>query len=72
MESGVLEKICNQIYRKYPEFKGKRPKVKAYTGTQSLLLFSTHVEGADGKSITRSLRVIADENGRIGKVTTSR
>ncbi len=72
MDSGILEKICSQIYKRYPEFKGKRPKVKAYTDTQHLLIFSTQVEGPDGKAITRSLRVIADENGKIGKVTTSR
>ncbi|MCE5207235.1 MAG: hypothetical protein LLG42_02875 [Chloroflexi bacterium] len=72
MEPGVLEKICSQIYRKYPEFKGKRPRVKAYASTQNLLIFSSQGTTADGKSITRSLRVIVDENGKIGKVTTSR
>jgi hypothetical protein len=72
METGVLEKVCNQIYRKYPEFRGKKPRVKAHTGTQSLLIFTCQGEAADGKSIPRTLRVVVDENGRIGKVTTSR
>lgn len=72
MDSGILDKVCTQIYKRYPEFKGKRPKVKAYTETQHLLIFSTQVEGPDGKSMPRSLRVIADSSGKISKVSTSR
>lgn len=72
MEPGILAKICDKIYRKYPEFTGKKPRVKAYSGTQNLLIFTSQGQAADGKPITRSLRVIADENGKIGKVTTSR
>jgi hypothetical protein len=72
MESAVLEKVCNQIYKKYPEFSGKRPKVKAYASSGSLLVFSATGKGPDGKSIARTLRVIVDENGKIGKITTSR
>ena len=72
MDPDVIDKVCAQIYRKYPEFKGKKPKIKAYAGSQQLLVFTIQVETADGKSMPRTIRVIVDENGKIGKITTSR
>jgi hypothetical protein len=72
MEPGVIDSVCAQIYRKYPEVKGKKPKIKAYSGTQQLLIFNGQVETADGKTMPRTIRVIVDENGKIGKITTSR
>jgi hypothetical protein len=49
-----------------------RPKVSSYTGDLSLLLFTTKAKAADGRSITRTVRVVAGPDGKIKKATTSR
>ncbi len=72
METKLLEKVCSQIYRQFPEVNGKKPQVKPYASSKYLLIFSATATTADGKSIPRKIRVIVDENGKIGKVTTSR
>jgi len=72
MDPKLIEKMCSQIYRQFPEVKGKKPKVKPYTASKHLLIFSAKANTADGKTITRTIRVIVDDNGTIGKITTSR
>ncbi|MEA4909958.1 MAG: hypothetical protein GYA17_08510 [Chloroflexi bacterium] len=72
MDSQTLKAVCEQIYRRFPDVKGSRPKVSAYTGDKSLLVFSGKGTTADGRSILRTVRVVVDNNGKIVKATTSR
>ena len=67
-----LKHVCNQIYSQFPEVKGKKPQVKPYSNSKQLLVFKGKAVAADGKSIPRTIRVVVDENGKIGKITTSR
>ena len=68
----AIEKACNQVYRQFPELSGTRPSVKKYGRGGKLLIFSGKATTADGRSMTRTVRVVVDENGSIGKMTTSR
>jgi hypothetical protein len=80
MDDKHLDSICRQIYKRFPEVSGSRPKVQAQksssssadASTQYLLIFQGSRSTADGKSINRIVRVVASEQGRILKVTTSR
>jgi hypothetical protein len=80
MDDKHLDSICKQIYKRFPEVSGSRPKVHAQkltsggsdTQSQYLLIFQGSRTTADGKSINRIIRVVASEQGRILKVTTSR
>jgi hypothetical protein len=80
MDDKYLDSICKQIYKRFPEVSGSRPKVQAQKGTsgskdapsQYLIVFQGSRDTADGKSINRIVRVVASEQGRILKVTTSR
>lgn len=84
MDPKILKQVVTQIYRRYPEFAGCQPKVRAQapphsqTGDQPpnyLLTFSGKAiaKSASGnKSMPRYLRVVIDANGKILKVTTSR
>jgi acetylornithine/succinyldiaminopimelate/putrescine aminotransferase len=72
MEKQLLDKICEQIYRRFPEVKGKKPSVKAQPNDQFLLVFSGVAKTADGHSIPRTVRVVAAANGKVIKTTTSR
>ena len=80
MKAELLDKIAKQIHRRYPEFDGIRPRARVQTPPEGarnpaktyLLTFSKKVTLGDGKTMTRALRVVTDENGKIIKVTTSR
>jgi hypothetical protein len=80
MDNKHLDSICKQIYKRFPELSGSRPKVQAQklnTGdsevpSQYLLIFQGARTTADGKSINRIVRVVASDQGKILKVTTSR
>lgn len=72
MESHLIDTICKTVYKRYPEMNGKRPAVQAYSDTQILLLFKASVTTADGRSLPRTVRVVASKDGKISKITTSR
>jgi hypothetical protein len=72
MDKQTIDNICSQVYRQFPEVKGVRPKVKKYTTTSNLLVFSGKAKTADGKSIPRIVRVVVGNNGSIEKITTTR
>lgn len=76
MDGHLVDLICNQIYRRFPEVDGARPRVQSQPGNGSsqnyLLIFKGSATTADGKKMPRVVRVVADERGKIVKVTTSR
>lgn len=77
MESKYVDTICSQIYRRFPEVDGARPKVQAQAPAGSetvnyLLTFKGSGKTEDGRSISRIVRVVASERGKILKITTSR
>lgn len=72
MDKKSIERVCKNIYRKYPMLNGKKPKVTLRGEDRYLLIFSGTGKTPDGKSITNTVRVVADENGRIVKTSMSR
>lgn len=81
MDKKAIDKISQSVYRQFPEFKGKRPKIDRNYGPQSksaskadkhLLIYSTTAKNAAGKSIPRRVRVVADSRGKIIRISTSR
>ncbi len=72
MDSKTLDNICGQIYRRFPEVKGCRPKVSSMTSTQSLLIFTGKGQVPNGASISHTVRVVVSADGKILKTTTSR
>ena len=80
MDDRHLDSICKQIYKRFPEVSGSRPKVQAQklpsgsndAPSQYLMVFQGTQTTADGKPIKRIVRVVVSEQGRILKVTTSR
>jgi hypothetical protein len=79
MDSRTINSIAQQIRHQFPDVDGNRPSVRSQaaaknassTGTY-LLTFKGTAKGSGGPSFARTVRVVADENGRILKVTTSR
>jgi hypothetical protein len=72
MDSSAIEKVCQSVYRQFPELRGSRPSVRTQSGEQFLLIFTGHAKTADGKSLPRTVRVTANEKGSIVKLSTSR
>jgi hypothetical protein len=80
MDASLIKNISQDVYRRFPEFAGIQPKVRAQT-TQSktserpqtyLLTYNSRVSLPDHKTLPRWVRVVANEQGKILKVTTSR
>ncbi len=77
MDSKILSVVCTQIYRRFPEIDGIRPKVQTQAlpdqkGQNYLLVFRGAGVTSDGKSLPRIVRATVDDKGKILKVTTSR
>jgi hypothetical protein len=72
MDRELMKKVCEQIYKRFPDVKGSKPKVRSYDQDQSLLIFQGQGTTADGRSIPRTVRVVVNPAGKIKKVTTSR
>jgi hypothetical protein len=87
MNAAALKSLVAQIHRRFPEVAGSQPTVRpqrppaagsaqnAVQPVTYLLTFqaSTHLASASGaKSLSRRVRVVADEQGKILKITTSK
>jgi hypothetical protein len=79
MDSKTISHISKQIAKQFPEVAGAAPSIKTQAvakgaGSPStyLLTFKSRVDQPGGFAINRAVRVVADDNGRILKITTSR
>ena len=71
MESSAIDRVSQSVYRQFPELKGVRPSVRQ-SGSQYLLIYSGKVKTSDGKTLPRTVRATANEQGSILKLSTSR
>ena len=77
MDPKLVEKISKKVYAKFPEVKGKKPKIKtsktlAADQGNIVLTYNALSKGIGGRSIPRHVRVVATPQGRIIKMSTSR
>lgn len=75
MDAKTLDSICEQVYRKFPEVDGVRPKLQSVskgTASQHVLIFTSHATTENGKSLTRIVRVVITPEGKILKMSTSK
>lgn len=72
MERKLIEEICKQVYKKFPEVNGVQPVLSERPENQTLLVFKGSATTADGHTIMRAVRVVADQAGKVVKMTTSR
>ncbi len=81
MHPEIVEEISTKIYRKFPEVKGIKPKVRKQPVPKGapkpeepvyLITYNTMVRAPGGKKIPRWVRVAATPRGKIKKTTTSK
>lgn len=77
MDPKVVEKISKKVYTRFPDMKGKKPRI-AHSKTISsesanfVLTYKTIAKDIRGNKIPRHVRVVASEKGKIIKMSTSR
>lgn len=71
MDNHSISLINQEVYRRFPEFKGRKPNIQKIAGN-TLLLYKMQVHLPDQKTLNRSVRVVVDERGEIIKMSTSR
>jgi hypothetical protein len=72
MEKQIYEKICNEIQSKYAFTKKIKPEIKLQQSGDYLMIFSSKQKTSNGHSFPLILRVIADKNGKIKKISSSK
>lgn len=80
LTASQIETISRQVYRQFPEVRDARPAVQNQAGSKSLLgggarftlTYRGRGQGPGGKTINRIVRVVADDRGRVLKMSTSR
>ena len=79
MDAKSIENISQKIYTQFPEMEGDVPTVKVQATAKSpegfasyLLTYKANVQSGNGPTFSRTVRVMANDAGKILKVTTSR
>lgn len=72
MDKKAIDSVCQKIYRKFPPFRNKTPKITKQGDERYLLIFSGTGTAPDGEKIQQTIRVVASEDGRILKTSMSR
>jgi hypothetical protein len=75
MQAKHIDKVSEEVYRKHPDLKGVKPKILPREGASSsdtLLVYEKKVSGPGGKTINRIVRAVADDAGKIKKISTSK
>ncbi len=76
MDDSVIRKINRHVARKFPELASAKPTVRPQGGGEQqprfLLTYSGKAKLPGGRSMARVVRVVADESGRILRLTTSK
>ena len=80
MNRDLIKAINQEVYRRFPEVEGKQPKVRQQNSsgerseakaTTYLLIYQGHVTTSTNRIMTRLVRVVANDQGKILKITTS-
>jgi hypothetical protein len=80
MHPASIQTVCQQVYARFPNLRGVRPKVERQQLPGStdpalsryLLVFKTLSVTANGKTTLFAVRVVADDQGSILRLTTTR
>jgi hypothetical protein len=80
LNASQIDAINRQVYRQFPEVREARPVVQDQPGAKAvasgashyLLTYKARGRGPGGQPIPRIVRVVADDRGKVLKVSTSR
>ena len=77
MDREAIDRVNRKVSRQFPEMKSVHPSVKAESNaSNSKQKFSLTYKGKanlpNGRTIRRIVRVVADENGKVLRMSTSK
>ncbi len=81
MNEKLVENICREVYRRFPELRGRRPRIQPFklehaslssASPKFLLTFHGRATTADNKTLPYIVRVVVSAQGKILKLSTSR
>ena len=75
MDADAIERVTREVVRTYAEMRGVSPTVRREAQAsreQYILTYKAKVNLPGGKSMTRIVRVTADDRGRVQRISTSR
>ncbi len=75
MQNGSIAKVTRQVLRTFPEMEGVEPTVRAQPASdlpQFILTYKGKASLPGGKTLTRIVRVVADDRGQVLRISTSR
>lgn len=72
MKASSIQKVTNKVSARYPKLSGKHPKVTIQAPGCYLLIYAFSDELPGGKLLHQQLRVVADTEGNISKMSVSR
>ncbi|HBO34109.1 MAG TPA: hypothetical protein DD636_05140 [Anaerolineaceae bacterium] len=72
MKAEAIRNVTEKVVKKHPKLAGKTPKVSMLSPGNYLLQYSFSDDLPNGKSISQTIRVVADEEGNIIKMSSSR
>ncbi len=76
MDKSLVQQVSRQVARSFPEMAGVSPTVRrqeaARGAEQFLLVYKGKAELPGGRSLSRVVRVVVDERGRILRMSTSK
>lgn len=74
MSDELVNKVSRQVAKTFPEMRGIRPTVRRESGSETrfLLTYKGSADLPGGKKLSRIVRVVADDRGRIIRISTSR
>jgi len=81
MKKELIQAVSRKVYRRFPEVRGKKPKVQMCNSPRGrsilrshayLLTFRSHATTSTGKTLPYYVRVVVNEEGKILKITMSR
>lgn len=81
MNERLITNVCREVYRRFPEMRGTRPKIQSYGSAKAnaanpspkfLLIFRGKGESNEHQTIPYAVRVVVTEQGKIIKMSMSR
>ena len=72
MDTAAVKKVNKEVCHRHPEMAGINPKVSQQTEDRYLLLYTKSVEMAAGRKMEQTIRVIADSQGNVLKLSGSK
>jgi hypothetical protein len=70
IDNSAVEKISQRVIREYPEMRGVRPSISS-GDKRSTLVYKATVQTPAGP-MARVVRVVADDHGRVVRMSTSK